>query len=97
MAYRQRPISEDGDVVCDRCGDYIGNLYTDGNFYALIRRLYCDECKDVMKHSNWAEASRRYRKRINSENKHYKTTVEKLTEYCELLEQKIIELRRENQ
>ena len=96
MAYRQREI-KNGVVVCDRCGEYIGNIYTDGNPFALCRQKYCPSCKETMLRASWAEAAKRYRKRQRDENKKYKSTVEKLTEYCELLEQKIIELRRENQ
>lgn len=96
MAYRQREVI-DGIVLCDRCGVYLGNRYTDGNTFALNRQLYCEDCRQTMLRASWAEAAKRYRKRQREENKALKTTVQKLTEYADLLEQEIIKLRRDNQ
>lgn len=33
-----------GDRYCQKCGKYLGNYMT-GEFYSLIRKKYCDECK----------------------------------------------------
>ena len=95
MAYRQREVI-DGDVLCDRCGDYIGNRYTDGNTFALNRQLYCKDCHDIMLRASWADASRRYRKKQTNDNKALKTTAEKLIELADLVEKEIIRLRRES-
>ncbi len=32
-----------GIVICDRCGEYLGN-YLNDDYFKLIRQKYCPEC-----------------------------------------------------
>lgn len=89
--------ADSGEVVCDRCGFLIGNINGDGNFYSLIRTMYCDECKEPVRRESHRLAQRAYRKRKKLEKKAEKTKLQLLTEENELLRNKIIQLREEGQ
>lgn len=94
MPYRERKISKDGDVVCDCCGAYLGNIYT-GDYFALLRQKYCEKCGEYMLRQMWRTASQKRRKRIKEERKLLKEQNELIKEENELLRKRIIELRRE--
>ena len=94
MAYRQREITDDGDVVCDACGYPLGNIYT-GDYFALIRKKYCDGCGIVMRRQMWRTATKKRRNKEKAERELIKEQNELIKEENELLRKRIIELRRE--
>lgn len=90
-----------GDVFCDVCGDKIGNYLT-GNFYQLIRKKYCDNCKDVIYAGQHREAVRASRRRRKAERKEQGKQIQEFTrmtsllvEQNKLLQEQIEKLKRE--
>lgn len=85
---------ETGDVVCSRCGAWIGNINGDGNFFALIRTKYCPDCREPAKRETNRLAQRAKRLRDRRQKQLIKTKCELLEEENELLRKRIKELRR---
>lgn len=85
---------ETGDIVCSRCGEWIGNINSDQNYFALIRTKYCPGCKGPAKRESNRLAQRAKRQRDKQEKKLMKTKCELLSEENELLRKQIKELRR---
>ena len=93
MPYREREISRDGDVVCDCCGEYLGNIYTD-DYFSLLRKKYCDKCGEMMLRQMWRTASAKRRRKQKLERKLLKEQNELIKEENELLRRQLIQLRR---
>jgi hypothetical protein len=82
-----------GDVVCDWCGDLIGNINGDYNFFSLIRTKYCKNCKKVVYPEQVRAASRAYRKRKRTERKLKDEKLTLLEEENRLLRERVRELK----
>ncbi len=86
-----------GDVVCDWCGDLIGNINGDYNFFSLIRTKYCKKCKKVVYPEQVRAASRAYRKRQRQMHKLEKEKLSLLEEENRLLRERIITMKNEQE
>lgn len=82
-----------GEVLCDVCGEPIGNINGDDNFFALIRKKYCDKHRDDAYHFYHREAQRAYRKRKKREKKLLVERLDLLAQENELLRQRLKEER----
>lgn len=82
-----------GNITCDRCGELIGNINGDGNFFALIRQKWCPVCKATVTAEEHCQAQRAYRKRKKREKQLEKTKIKLLEEENELLRKAINKLR----
>lgn len=96
LKYREREITKEGDVVCDVCGDYLGNIYND-DFFSLIRKKYCPKHQADARRFTNSEAQRARRKRLREERKLIKDQNELLKEENEILRRTLIEYRRKAQ
>lgn len=84
-----------GDVRCDWCGDLLGNINGDDNFFALIRRKYCGTCGKLARSEQNRAAQQAYRRRKRLEKGQLKIKAELLEEENQLLREQIKELRRQ--
>ena len=87
--------STSGYVRCDWCGDLLGNINGDDNYFSLIRRKYCKTCGtlDRSESNRAAQLAFRYRKKLEKEQ--LKIKAELLEEENQLLRERIKELRRQ--
>lgn len=83
-----------GNVICDRCGRFIGNINGDGNFFALIRTKYCPECKEPVHREQKRIFEREKRHRQRQARKLVKEQNDLLKQENNLLREQIKELRR---
>lgn len=76
-----------GNVFCNECGKFLGN-YKLENFYGLINRRYCVECReenDRRRKREWAKSDRQTsRQKINEQTKQ----IALLKQYTRELEEK---------
>lgn len=86
--------SETGDVICSRCGAWIGNINGDGNYFALIRTKYCPACRAPAKRETDRLAQKAKRARDRREKQLMKSKCDLLEEENELLRNRIKKLRR---
>lgn len=84
-----------GDVRCDWCGAFLGNINGDGNFFSLIRRKYCGECGKVARSESIRAAQQAFRRRKRLEKEQLKIKAELLEEENQLLREHIKELKRQ--
>ena len=85
--------SRTGEIVCDVCGDPIGNINGNGNFFALIRTKYCDNCRTRARRDQVRQAVRDFRDRNQKERKLKDERLKLLEEEIELLRERVIELK----
>ncbi|MBP5432169.1 hypothetical protein [Ruminococcus sp.] len=85
--------SRTGEIVCDVCGDPIGNINGNGNFFALIRTKYCDNCRTRARRDQVRQAVRDFRDRNQKERKLKDERLKLLEEENELLRERVIELK----
>jgi hypothetical protein len=86
--------AKSGNVICDRCGSFIGNINGDGNFFALIRTKYCPTCKEPIRRDQNRLAQRAKRSRDKQVRKLKDEQLKLLTEENDLLREQIKNLRR---
>ena len=84
-----------GDVRCDWCGDFLGNINGDGNYFSLIRRKYCKTCGTLARSESNRAAQQAFRYRKKLEKEQLKIKAELLEEENQLLREQIKELRRQ--
>lgn len=82
-----------GDVVCDWCGEFIGNINGDYNFFSLIKVKYCPKCKEFVHKQQIISASKAYRRRKKAEKKALEEKVKLLEQENKLLRERNISLK----
>lgn len=95
-------IDSKGNVTCDMCGKYLGNIDGDGDYFALIPKKRCPECQAFFtkeKKRAWNQEKRRKDKALKKETKdeiqELREIVEGLKEENELLHKRINQLKDE--
>lgn len=88
--------AKSGNVICDRCGSFIGNINGDGNFFALIRTKYCPVCKEPVRRDQNRLAQQAKRHRERQARKLVKEQNDLLKQENELLREQIRNLRRKS-
>lgn len=86
--------AKSGNVICDRCGSFIGNINGDGNFFALIRTKYCPACKEPVRRDQSRLAQKAKRQRDKQARKLTDERLKLLAEENNLLREQIKNLRR---
>lgn len=86
-----------GEVVCDWCGDPIGNINGDYNYFALIRTKYCSKCGTFARKESVRSAVKAYRRRQKKIKKLTNEKIELITRENELLRQKIRKMSEDNE
>ena len=77
---------------CKICGKEIGNVY-DTDYFALISKQYCSECKKLTDRQNSRIRSKRYRDKKRRESEQAKKTAENLQDEVTELRMQIQMLR----
>ncbi len=83
-----------GDRVCQRCGAYIGNYMT-GDYFGLLNRKYCDECKKSAELESTRLRVSRFRLEHRQQSKEDRQRLERLEAENEQLRRTVRELRAE--
>ena len=98
----RKMIGKNGNVNCDVCGKYLGNINGDGNYFALIKMKRCPDCQTLFnkeKRRAWNQEKRRKEKLKKRETKdeiaELRAIVEGLREENDLLHKRINQLRDE--
>ena len=95
-------IDSKGNVTCDICEKYLGNINGDGDYFALIRTKRCPDCQAFFtkeKKRAWNQEKRRKDKALKKETKdelkELREIVEGLKEENQLLHKRINQLKDE--
>lgn len=80
-----------GDKYCQRCGQFIGNYMID-NYYSLIRKKYCDDCRYKVYQEQDTFRHKEKRKLIRKTNREFYRQFELLKKENELLRKRIQEM-----
>jgi hypothetical protein len=81
-----------GDRYCQICGKFLGNYMLD-DFYSLIRKKYCDECRPNAYADFEKIKHRRYRQRHQEIKRLQKDQIAILKAENEALREKLSELQ----
>lgn len=85
--------NQTGDVVCDWCGEFIGNINGDYNFFSLIKIKYCPKCKEYVHKQQIISASKAYRRRKKAERKELENKLAELERENKLLRERTISMK----
>lgn len=86
-----------GEFTCDCCGEPIGNINGNYNYFALIRTKYCKNCKERCRRDQVRQAVQAFRERNRKERKLKDEKLSLLEEENKLLRERLINLKNEQE
>ncbi|MBP5362271.1 MAG: hypothetical protein J6Y71_04515 [Ruminococcus sp.] len=95
--FKNRALSRVDGVItghCIMCGKYLGNEY-DTNYYALIRRKYCEEHAEAVHSLSMQAGRRRYKDKQRKTVKAMRSLIDEYMYRARLLQEYNEELQRE--